>query len=377
MECIPWQILKPCCRNKCGDNVKWLLVSALFAALLLAGCASNGGAPAPVKPPENQSQPSAEPPGANSTAIPNPASKFCADKGYELELRGSEGICKFPNGRECGEWQFYRGQCTDADSFEIAQHEEAYMINQASLYYKFYSDGRLMITKTVANEENESRLIAWATPEDFALFARQVEEKGFEGMERIFAQCESGAGCPHDAASIVFTLAKQGKQTVVSGYAYAPKPPALEGIESSLKAIIENSTFVDATESGCRLMKEGRADIYQCFGCPKGITNPICTEPESPILYDVNDSSIGSCTISAQGACEYLPPREMTRGLCFAWGGRWNDCGSACRGAPEGTACTLQCEQYCECGGAEGYACPDGYFCTDRIEGVGVCKPLA
>lgn len=47
--------------------------------------------------------------------IPNPASFYCQEMGYELDLRetdgGTEGICVFPNGSECEEWEFLAGGC--------------------------------------------------------------------------------------------------------------------------------------------------------------------------------------------------------------------------------------------------------------------------
>ena len=50
-------------------------------------------------------------------AIANPASKHCVDLGYELEIRTDEsgnqyGVCVFPDGSECEEWAFLRGECT-------------------------------------------------------------------------------------------------------------------------------------------------------------------------------------------------------------------------------------------------------------------------
>jgi putative hemolysin len=47
--------------------------------------------------------------------VPNPASQFCEEQGFKLELRTSEagttGYCIFPDGTECEEWAFYRGEC--------------------------------------------------------------------------------------------------------------------------------------------------------------------------------------------------------------------------------------------------------------------------
>jgi putative hemolysin len=47
--------------------------------------------------------------------LPNPASVFCQEQGFTLELRsdadGMAGYCIFPDGSECEEWAFYRGEC--------------------------------------------------------------------------------------------------------------------------------------------------------------------------------------------------------------------------------------------------------------------------
>jgi len=48
--------------------------------------------------------------------VPNPASFYCQEMGYELDLRdtdgGTEGICVMPNGAECEEWEFLAGGCS-------------------------------------------------------------------------------------------------------------------------------------------------------------------------------------------------------------------------------------------------------------------------
>ena len=60
-------------------------------------------------------------PGPVSTAtpqanMPNPASVFCEQQGNKLEIRtaadGSQsGVCIFPDGSECDEWAYFRGEC--------------------------------------------------------------------------------------------------------------------------------------------------------------------------------------------------------------------------------------------------------------------------
>ena len=51
--------------------------------------------------------------------IPNPASVYCEEQGYKLEIvtaaDGSQsGLCIFPDGRSCDEWAYYRGECGPA-----------------------------------------------------------------------------------------------------------------------------------------------------------------------------------------------------------------------------------------------------------------------
>lgn len=52
--------------------------------------------------------------------MPNPASLFCEQQGNRLEIRtaadGSQsGACIFPDGSECDEWAYYRGECGPAN----------------------------------------------------------------------------------------------------------------------------------------------------------------------------------------------------------------------------------------------------------------------
>lgn len=48
--------------------------------------------------------------------IANPASVYCGEHGGKLEIRTGEdggqiGYCVFPDGSECEEWAFFRGEC--------------------------------------------------------------------------------------------------------------------------------------------------------------------------------------------------------------------------------------------------------------------------
>ena len=51
--------------------------------------------------------------------LPNPASVYCEQNGYEHKIAVAEdgsqgGICVFPDGSTCDEWAYYRGECGPA-----------------------------------------------------------------------------------------------------------------------------------------------------------------------------------------------------------------------------------------------------------------------
>ncbi len=63
----------------------------------------------------------------SSVSIANPASQVCAAYGYKSEIRkdengGEVGYCIFPDGKECEEWQFFRGEC--GKEWKIGQREQ-------------------------------------------------------------------------------------------------------------------------------------------------------------------------------------------------------------------------------------------------------------
>ncbi|MBU1135574.1 MAG: DUF333 domain-containing protein [Nanoarchaeota archaeon] len=48
-------------------------------------------------------------------ALPNPSSAYCTEMEYSGRIAENEagqyGLCIFPDGSECGEWDFYEGRC--------------------------------------------------------------------------------------------------------------------------------------------------------------------------------------------------------------------------------------------------------------------------
>jgi putative hemolysin len=93
----------------------WTILLVLLGALL-TGCGFSSSQPTPTPLPDN-------PDGEEDPfiGIPNPASFYCEEMGYQLELRdsndGTEGLCVFPNGAECEEWEFLSGGCSTEWTF--------------------------------------------------------------------------------------------------------------------------------------------------------------------------------------------------------------------------------------------------------------------
>jgi putative hemolysin len=102
-----------------------LVMTIVFGSLLAVSCGSEP-APAPTEAlPDSTPIPApetaaTEEPFESPLNMPNPASRFCRDQGYQLEMRtdasGTTGYCVFPDGSECEEWAFYRGECGPADT---------------------------------------------------------------------------------------------------------------------------------------------------------------------------------------------------------------------------------------------------------------------
>jgi putative hemolysin len=77
---------------------------SLFILTLFIGCACFSAC---------QSGQASPTPAAN---MANPASVFCEQNGGKLDLRqdangGTAGVCVFPDGSECDEWAYFRGEC--------------------------------------------------------------------------------------------------------------------------------------------------------------------------------------------------------------------------------------------------------------------------
>jgi putative hemolysin len=95
----------------------FMLILALLGGILMSGCTPANSTPSnPTNPPATQ--PNQTPAQATpNSGLANPASVNCVQKGNKLEIRtatdGSQtGYCIFPDGSECEEWAFLRGECS-------------------------------------------------------------------------------------------------------------------------------------------------------------------------------------------------------------------------------------------------------------------------
>jgi putative hemolysin len=123
-------------------KTKLLTLGLLACLLLVAGCGSPvSGALSPDTPPTDEVVAETE-----STAIveedkgigmANPASVYCEEQGGTLDIRdtdaGQYGVCVFPDGSECEEWAFFRGECSPGDSANPTETIIG-MANPASVY---------------------------------------------------------------------------------------------------------------------------------------------------------------------------------------------------------------------------------------------------
>jgi putative hemolysin len=87
----------------------------IFCALIASGCDMLTGEATEVESPESAEDIT----GSGEVGLANPASVYCEDQGYVLEIRtgedgGQYGVCIFPDGSECEEWAYYRGECAPA-----------------------------------------------------------------------------------------------------------------------------------------------------------------------------------------------------------------------------------------------------------------------
>lgn len=109
-----------------NPKIKTASIAMVLSLVFLSACAANTPQPVPA---------TATPEPAK---IANPATASCELKGYRSQIRttadGSQyGVCIFPDGSECEEWAFYRGECLPVPEKPASGTGSSQIANPASL----------------------------------------------------------------------------------------------------------------------------------------------------------------------------------------------------------------------------------------------------
>ena len=93
--------------------------------------------------------------------LPNPASVYCVEQGYRSEIRtaddGSQaGYCIFPDGSECEEWVYYRGECglsglSSQPTAEIVDGWKTYRNESLGYSFQYPADAALVVSDNPLN----------------------------------------------------------------------------------------------------------------------------------------------------------------------------------------------------------------------------------
>ncbi len=111
---------------------RYTILSLIVGILLLLGGCS--------QPTEVVSTPITE---KTNVSVANPASVYCEKQGYQVVIRtaadGSQsGVCILPDGSECDEWAFFRGECKPKDATpsvanKVVEAAKIFLANQLGI----------------------------------------------------------------------------------------------------------------------------------------------------------------------------------------------------------------------------------------------------
>ena len=112
-------------------KLKSVGIAIALGLLVLSACSTR--TPKPPTPTATATQ--------DSTNMANPASAYCKEQGFKLEIRTAQdnnqyGVCMFKDDSECEEWAYYRGECKpgDMDVAPAPTATPAGIANPASTY---------------------------------------------------------------------------------------------------------------------------------------------------------------------------------------------------------------------------------------------------
>jgi putative hemolysin len=278
-----------------------------------------------------------------NVSIPNPAAKYCVDKGYRYEIEtasdGSQiGYCYVFSPEsylvKCEEWAFYRGECPNCDVFcKAMPHIECVGYWNISGQFPSCNCQYICSSGTVCSSDSDcpksyvcyNSRFCGSTPFDVVCGDQ-------EGDLLCHKKCEVNSDCPVDM-------------------------PYCRAVSMAQGDVVGMQMMCMREE--CKV--DSDCPQPRCLGM-----RGVCIEGRCSVV----DSNNKSARCGTEG---------MNKELCETYGGHWNECGSACTGRPSGTVCIQVCIAQCECGGIAGWKCPSGYSCRlagEIADELGVCEAL-
>ena len=104
--------------------MKWIWTLTII--LILTACTAPQTPPTPFN--QTQGEPAPISTDTPYVEVANPAAAYCTEQGFKSEIRtaadGSQsGVCSFPDGSECDEWAYFRGECVSGQSIATPAQE--------------------------------------------------------------------------------------------------------------------------------------------------------------------------------------------------------------------------------------------------------------
>jgi putative hemolysin len=234
--------------NNTWPNAQRLAVAAaiLIAASLLTGCVGISQEVTVPTPPETP-----------QAGMPNPASVFCEEQGGRLEIRtgtdgGQIGFCLFPDGSECEEWAFYRGECQPGS--QPASTIEPEVANPAAAFCVQQGGQSTIVTDQAGNQAGVCSFPDGSQCDEWAFYNGECGPAGQAAptptlagvpapdvaVEEILAQIQLPAGAYSGEPAVLPLRAPAGSPPLWALYSTGMRNYDLDPVPSHFLAIFTN-----------------------------------------------------------------------------------------------------------------------------------------